>query len=92
MEHLQKSEDCNSSQKWRIFNAIKKAKRRLIRQQKAAFPGAVPRTIHLSGSPRKKQEPIGGKVMQARTPSSLSKKSAFCPFIIVYSGIPSAST
>jgi hypothetical protein len=53
MEHLQKSEDCNSSQKWRVFNAIKKAKRRLIRQQKAAFPGAVPRTIHLPGSPRK---------------------------------------
>jgi hypothetical protein len=46
----------------------------------------------LSGSPRNKQEPIGGKVMQTRTPPSLSRKSAFCLIVIVDSGIPSAST
>jgi len=49
-------------------------------------------TIHLGGTPRKNILPIRGKVMRGRTPHTWSKNCAFCKCVIVYSGIPSAST
>jgi hypothetical protein len=68
------------------------AKRRLIHNRRRRLLGLLPGSIHVAGTPRKNILPIRRKVMRGRAQHTWSKKCAFCQCVIVYSGIPSAST
>ncbi len=75
-----------------IRNATSVAKRRLIHDRRRRFRTDYQGTIHLVGVPRKIFLPTRDKVMRGRAPHTWFKNCAFCACVIVYSGIPSAST